>query len=241
MQPGERLVGEVGTQVIGLVVRRLDRNGVLEQARLILRGLAGEKAVEIVEAVAGRPTVERPHRRRFGRRRVVPLAEGRGLVAVVVQHLGDRRRALRDDAGIAVEVERALRDRAGADALVIAPGQQRGPRRRADRGRVELIEGDALVGEPRQGRRVDLAAKRVGQAKADIVQEDDENVRRVGRKMVRLSAPDMLEFLQRRPGGARGRHRRERQNRSESALELLRQLRSSRARDERHQMPRRRR
>ena len=50
-QPGERLVRQVLAQVVLLVVRRLDRIGVLEQARLPLRGLAGEEAVEVVEAV----------------------------------------------------------------------------------------------------------------------------------------------------------------------------------------------
>ena len=75
-------------QVILLVVRRLDRVGVLDEPRFPLRGLAGEEAVEVVEAVAGRPAVERTHRGRLVGRRVVPLAERRRLVAVVVQHLG---------------------------------------------------------------------------------------------------------------------------------------------------------
>ena len=202
-------------------MRRLDRDGVLEQARLILRGLARHESVEIVEAIARGPTVERTHRGRFRRRRVVPFAEGRGLVAVIAQHRRNRRGALRDDAGIAVEIERPLRDRARADALMIAPGQQRRAGRRADRGRVELVEGDALVGEARQRRRMDLAAKRVGEAKADVVEEDDEDVRRVGRKMVRLGAPDMLRLLQRRPGGACGRNRRKRQSRAQRVLDLL--------------------
>ena len=92
-QPGDRLVGEVFAQMIFLVVRRLDGVEVLVQPRLPLRRLAGEEAVEIVEAdaLAGRPERERPHRRRLGRGRVVPLAERRGLVAVSAEHLGDRR------------------------------------------------------------------------------------------------------------------------------------------------------
>ena len=195
-------------------MRRLDRNGVLEQARLILRSLARHESVEVVEAVCRRPTIKRTHCGRFRRRRVVPFAEGRGFVAVIAQNRCNCRRGFRDDAGVAVEIERSLRDGARADALVIAPGQERRPRRRADRGRVELIEDDAVVGEARQCRRVDLAAKRVGQAKADVVEEDNQDVRRVGRKMVRLRAPDMLGLLQRRPGGARGGNRRKRQNRA---------------------------
>ena len=44
-----------------------------------------------------------------------------------------------------------------------------------------------------------LPTKGAGQAKADVVEEDEQNIRRVGRKMVRLTAPDVDRFLQRRP------------------------------------------
>ena len=144
-QPVDAALRQVLAQVVLLVVRRLDGVGVLDQPRLPLRGLAGEEAVEVVEAVAGRPAVERAHRRGLVGRRVVPLAERRRLVAVVAQHLGHRRRGLRDHAGVAVPVDRALGDRAVADALVVAPGEQRGARRRADRRGVEGVVADALA------------------------------------------------------------------------------------------------
>jgi len=86
---------------------------------------------------------------------------------------------------------------------------------------MELVEGDALVGESRQRRCMDLAAKRIGQAEADVIEKDDEDVRRIGRKMVRFSAPDVLRFLQRRPGGARRGNRRERQNRAQCVADLM--------------------
>ena len=156
----------------------------------------------------------------------MPFAERRGLVAIVAQHLRDRRRALRDDAGVAVEIERALRDRARADMLMIAPRQQRGARRRADRRGMELIERDALVGEARKRRRVHLAAQRVGEAEADIVQQHDQDVRGVRGKMVRFRAPHMLRLLQRRPRRACGRDRRKRQHRADSVLDLLRESRA---------------
>ena len=131
-------------------MRRLDRIEILDQPRLPLRRLAGEEAVEIVEAdtLAGRPERERTHRGRLGGRRVVPLAEGGGVVAVIAEHLGDRRGCPRDDAGIAVPVDGALGDGARADALMIAPGQQRGAGRRADRSGVEGVVADA---RPRRG------------------------------------------------------------------------------------------
>jgi len=87
--------------------------------------------------------VLRADRGGLDRRGVVPLAEGGGVVAVGLQHLGDGRGGLRDHPGVAVEGDRPLGDGAGADAGVVAPGQQRGPRRRADRGGVELLVGDA--------------------------------------------------------------------------------------------------
>ena len=61
-QPGDRLVGQVLAQVVVLVVRRLDRVEVLDEPRLPLRGLAGQEAVEVVEAdaLAGRPEVNGP-------------------------------------------------------------------------------------------------------------------------------------------------------------------------------------
>ena len=52
----------------------------------------------------------------------------------------------------------------------------------------------------------------VGQAEADVVEQDDEDVRRVLREMARLDAPLVLRFLQRRRGHARRRRRREGQD-----------------------------
>ncbi len=191
-QPDQGLVHHILGQVIFWIMRRFDRIGVLEQPRLVLRGFPGEKTIEIVEAISRRPAVERPHRRGLGRRRIVPFAEGGGLVAIFVQHLGYGRRGLRYDAGVAVEVERPLGDGAGPDVMMVAPGEKRRARRRADRGRVKRVVADPLIGETGQRRRRDLAAEGVGQAEADVVQKNDEDIGRVRREAVRLDAPDML-------------------------------------------------
>ena len=79
-----------------------------------------------------------------GRRRVVPLADRRRLVAVVAQDLGHRGRGPRDHSRVAIPVHRALRDRAVAHPLMVAPRQQCGARRRADRRRVKGVVADAL-------------------------------------------------------------------------------------------------
>ena len=109
-------------------MRRFDRIEVLEQSWLPLRCFAREESIEIVEAdaFAGRPECERPHRSSFGCRGVVPFAKSCGVVAVIAEHLGERRGASRNDPRIAIEIYSALRDGARSDALMIATGQQRG-------------------------------------------------------------------------------------------------------------------
>jgi hypothetical protein len=203
LQPADGVVGQVLGQVIARRVGRLDDVGVFHQARLPLAGFAGEEAVEILEAIAGRPFVEGTHRRRLVGRRVVPFAEGGRLVAVVLQHFGDGSRSLRDHAGVAVPIHSALGDGSAADALVIAPGQQRGPGRRTDRGIVESVIADAGLRNARQIGRIDLATVGAGLPVADIVDQDDQDVRRILRQMVGLGAPMMNRGLQCRAGLAR--------------------------------------
>ena len=213
-QPVDAALRQVFAQVVLRVVRRLDGVGVLHQPRLPLRGLAGQEAVEVVEAVAGGPAVEGAHRRGLVGRRVVPLADRRRAVAVVAQHLGDGGRGLRDHAGVAVPVHRALGDGAVAHALVVAPGEQRGARRRADRRGVEGVVADALVGQAAERGRLDLAAEGRSLAEADVVEQDDQHVRRAGLQVLRLGAALVHRVLQPRLGDAGRRHRRERQHRA---------------------------
>ena len=212
LEPGERLLRHVLGQVVLLVVGRLDDVRVLHEAGLPLGGLAGEEPVEVVEAVAGGPVGEGAHRGRLVGRRVVPLAERGGLVAVVAEDLGDGGGRLRHDAGVAVPVDGALGDGARADALVVAPGQESGARGRADRRGVEPVVPDPLVGEAAEGRRVDRAAEGVGGPEAHVVDQDDQDVRRVLGEVVRLDAPLHGRFLERPPGHAGRGRRRERKD-----------------------------
>ena len=94
LHPFDGLVSQVLAQVVMLIVRWLDRVQVLIEPGLVLRGLSGEEAVEVVKAnpLSGRPEVEGTHSRGLGGWRVVPLAEGGGLIAVVTQHLREGRR-----------------------------------------------------------------------------------------------------------------------------------------------------
>ena len=83
----------------------------------------------------------------------MPLPPRPGRVPVVLQHLSAERAALGDLAGVAVPVIGQLGDLPVADPVMVAPGQQRRPGRRAHRRRVEAVEPDPLAVDPRQRRR----------------------------------------------------------------------------------------
>ena len=87
--PGNGLVRHVFAQMVLLIMRGLNGVEILDQARLPLRSLAGQKTVEVIEAdtLTGRPKGERTHRRGLGCRCVVPFAEGSSLVAIGAKHL----------------------------------------------------------------------------------------------------------------------------------------------------------
>ena len=157
-QPLDGVLGDVLGEVIALIVFFGHQRGVAHHLRLVLRGLAGEEAVEIFEAMAGRPVIERTLVRDVLLGRVVPLAPGAGVVAVVLEHFGDGRRGLRDLAAETVEVVGQCGDLAIADARVVAPGQQRGPRGRAHRCRMKPVVGNTRLRHAIERRRVDLAA-----------------------------------------------------------------------------------
>ncbi len=76
VQPPDRVVREVLAEVVPLLrgLRRQHTGGVPDQVRLVLRRLAGQEAVEVLEAQPCRPVVERPCRGGFQGRGVVPLA-----------------------------------------------------------------------------------------------------------------------------------------------------------------------
>ncbi len=82
----------------------------------------------------------------------------------------------------AVAGERAgvLGDRAEADPVLVASGEERGASGRADGGDVEAVVGDAHLADAGEVRRGDGAAERVGRAVAGVVDQDEQHVRRAG-------------------------------------------------------------
>ena len=170
----------------GLPWNGIDLRRVAEEVRLPLVGVAADEAVEVLEAHAGRPLVEGPDLARGEGRRVVVLAEPRRRVAVVEQHAADGGLVLADDAVVAGEAGRLLGDHAEAGRVVVAPGDQRGARRRAQRGREHAVVAQAFAGEAVHRRRRDHAAEGAGHAEAGVVGDDQEHVgRALGRHHAR--------------------------------------------------------
>ena len=187
IQPVDGLVGDVGGQVVFGIGGRLDEGGVIDQAGMVLVGLATEKSVEMIEAIAGWPAVEGTAAGGFMSRRVMPLAEGGGGITVAAQHLRQGGGGLGDHAGIAVIFRGDFRHRAIADMMMVATGQQGGAGGRTDGGGVEGIVNDAALGDAGQGRRVDLATDGIGLGETGVVQQNDQHIRRTGRQRFGLA------------------------------------------------------
>ena len=130
-----------------------------------------------------RPVVERARRAHLAARRHVPLAEPAGDVAVLLEDAREGGAAARARPGVAGERAGELGDGAHADAVVVAAGQHRGPRRRADGGDVEPVVGEPHLPHAGEVRGRDAAAEGVGAAEAGVVDEDEQHVGRVFRRL----------------------------------------------------------
>ena len=228
VQPADGVVGEVLTQVIALLrrLRRKHAGRVAHEVRLILRRLTGQEPVEVLKTQTGRPVVERPRRCGLQRRRVVPLPPRRRRVPVLPQHLGHQRTAPGDLTGVAVPVVGQLSDLTVPDPVMVTASQQRGPSRGAHRRGVEPVVPDALAVDPRQRVGPDLPAKGGRQPGSHIIDQHDQNVRRILRQPTRLHSPLVHRLLHRAARDARRPSPRERQH-------LLRPHGDSYARDSR--------
>ena len=181
------LVRQVGGEVvIGLADPGENLGRVLEQIRRPLVGLAAHEAVEVIEAHADRPLIERPGGAVLIARRVVVLAEPGCGVAVLLQDRADGG-ILGADHGIVARIAGGLlRDDAEADRVMIATGDQRRPRRRAQRGGMELRVAQPHLRDPVHRRRRDHAAERARNAVTLVIGHDEKDVgRALGRHHLR--------------------------------------------------------
>ncbi len=162
VQPLDGLVREVVREVVRLAVGALghaDVRVVLREERIPLARGAAEEAPEVVEAPVLRPVLERARGALLPVRRHVPLAEPAGDVAVLLEDARNGGAALRHGARVAGERAGELRDRAHADAMLVAPREHRRPGRRAQRDHVEPVVGEAHLPDAGQVRRGDRARR----------------------------------------------------------------------------------
>ena len=159
----------------------------------------------------------------------MPFAEGRGRVAVLAQHFRYQRRALGNGARIAGEVGGQIRDHAHAHGVVIASRQQRGARRRAQRGDVKARVAQSSGRQPVQRRRRNQAAECARLPVALIVQQHQQHVGRAGRRRNGRNGIGSGLFVR----GSDGSAKRRRRNRQHGAVRLLRGSRMHRAQDAR--------
>ena len=180
IHPVDGVIRHRGGQVpLRIPDERLDMRGIPEQrARRPLVGVAAHETVEVLEPHAGRPLVERTRLARLIDRRVVILSEPRRAVAVLQENATNRGAILADHAVVTGEARRDLRDHTEPDRVVVAPGDQCSPGRRAQRGRVEIGVAQPAGGDAVQRRRRNDAAECGWCTKADVVGEDQQDVRR---------------------------------------------------------------
>jgi hypothetical protein len=183
LDPGARLLRHVGHEVVVRVVRQLDHGRAVIQKRRPLVGLAADEAVELVEALARRPTVERAGDARLPDRRLMPFAEGRGGIAVQAQHLGQRCGRAGNLASVAGHAGGHLGDVAHVHLVMVAPGVERRARRRTQRRGVEVVVAQALLGEAIERRHRDRPAEAARHAEAHVVDQHDHHVGRALRRL----------------------------------------------------------
>ena len=179
------LVGQVLAQVVALLgpARRLDVVVVADQVRGPVVGVALEEPVVALEPEAERPGVEGPGGRALPARREVPLADGQRRVPGVAQEAGEGGGRLGQPGVVAGEAERDVGQEAHPDGVVVASREEGRPRGRAQRGDVEAVEGRPAGGQRVHVRRPDVGAERAQMAEAGVVEHDDDDVRRAGRRL----------------------------------------------------------
>src|SRR5215471_16331198 len=181
--PVDGVVGHRGDQIVmGIADVRVDRRRVAEHIRLPLAGVATNKAVEVLETHAYRPLSERPRLARLKLGCVVVLPEPCRPITVFQKDPAYGRAVRRDDAVVALETCRLLRDDAKTNGVVIAPGEKRRPRGRAQCSGMEVRVTQPVARDAIQRRRWNHATERARSAETDIVRDDEEDVRSIFRR-----------------------------------------------------------
>ena len=176
----DRVVDEIFGEVVAFLpaLRRRDAMVIGEKRRRELVRLASEEAVVALE-----PATERPARPRGAQvplllRRQVPLADGVRGVALRGEHLREKAARLGDPAAVAGKARRQLDDAAHAGGVVVPARQDACPRGRAERRGVKVAVAETVRRQAVERGRLDVGAEAAELREANVVEDDDQDVRR---------------------------------------------------------------
>ena len=144
-----------------------------------LVGLALHETVESVETSCERPLVERSSCRALLHRGEMPLADDERGVARIAEHFSHRGGVVGNVAEHVGEPGPEVRHRPHANGVLRSTGEQRRPRRRAQRGDVKVGELQPVGGEGVDVRGVDGGAVASELREPGVVEQHDHHVRRV--------------------------------------------------------------
>ncbi len=169
----DRFIGHGRGKVpAGVVLEGINGRRVAKEVRLPLAGVAADKPVEILEAHADRPLIERPGLAVREKRRVMIFTEPRGRVSVVLQDRADSTLLNGDDRVVTGEAGRNFAHHAEARRVMVAAGDERRTGRRTERGRVEVRVAQPVLCDAVQSRRRNHAAKRARRPEPAVVGHD---------------------------------------------------------------------
>src|SRR6185437_11706727 len=123
----------------------------------------------MLEPESVRPQIERACLARHPIRHIVHLAEPRRVKTIFLEHGTDRAGALWYERIVPGIAGGKLRDVSTGDGVMVSSGDQRGPRRRAQRGRVIHVVTKAIVSDALEIRGLDRSAKRAARTEAYVV------------------------------------------------------------------------
>ncbi len=171
-----RLIGHVAVEVVVRLPGGAHRRLIADQGGVPVIDVGGEEAVEPVEPLPGRPLVIGSGRSHVFGDEMVPLAKRISRIALRVEIVGKCTGRSGDFAVVARKGPRHRRVAADADAVRHAPGEERGPRRRADRGGMVVGVTQAPGRDPVDIGRLHQTAIAGELGETDVVQHPDEDI-----------------------------------------------------------------
>ena len=179
----DRRVGEVLAEVIALLgtLRRIDEVVVGDQVRGPLVGVGVQESVEAFESLSQGPVAERTGSRSIPTGREMPFSESHGGIAGISKMPGHGRRRRRQFPGVTGKPHGDVRHESHTDRVMVATGEKRGSSRRAQGGDVKLVVAQSTAGQTVDVGRGHVRSETPQLAEPDVVEQDHDNVRTVGK------------------------------------------------------------